>query len=62
MVYDDIKQIVCNEMMENIDQDMLKEVNHPFELFKIFDKMDSNMDGKVSFEDFYNVMTKKVYF
>lgn len=62
MVYDDVKQIVCNEMMDNIDQDMLKEVNYQFKLFKIFDKMDSNMDGKVSFEDFYNVMTKKVYF
>lgn len=27
----------------------------------MFNKTDSNADGKISFDDFYNVMTKKSY-
>lgn len=43
---------VARELCENVDEEVLME---------IVGRIDSNGDGKVTFEDFYNVMTKEVY-
>ncbi len=43
---------VAKELHEDVDEDILQE---------IVSRTDSNKDGKISFEDFYNVMTKKIY-
>ena len=50
--YKDLKE-KNEELNENIDEDTIKE---------IVKRTDSNMDGKISFEDFYNVLTRKVYY
>ena len=43
---------VAKELHEDVDEDILQE---------IIARTDSNKDGKLSFEDFFNVMTKKIY-
>jgi centrin-1 len=43
---------VARELGEVVDEEALAE---------IVGRIDSNGDGKVTFEDFYNVMTKEVY-
>ena len=48
---DDLK-VVSKELGEKVDDETLEEM---------INRIDSNMDGKVTFEDFYNAMTKKVY-
>ena len=47
----DLKR-VSKELQEEANEDTLNEM---------IKSIDSNLDGKVSFDDFYNVMTKKVY-
>jgi len=44
---------VAKELDEEISEDQLEE---------IIARIDSDGDGKVSFEDFYNVMTKGEYY
>jgi Ca2+-binding EF-hand superfamily protein len=62
--YDDLKQVVAKELQEDIDDDVLREVRQAGRegSLKIFSRTDSNKDGKLTFEDFYNVMTKRVYY
>lgn len=43
---------VAKELGENMDENELKEM---------IDRADSDGDGKVSFDDFYQVMTKKSF-
>lgn len=43
---------VAKELHEDVDEDILQE---------IIARTDSNKDGKISFEDFFNVMTKRIY-
>ena len=47
---DDLRS-VKKDLSEDIDEDSLK---------LIITKSDSNMDGKISFEDFYNVVTREI--
>ncbi len=47
----DLKR-VAKELGEKVDDDTLEEM---------IKRIDSNMDGKVTLEDFYNSMTKKNY-
>ncbi|KAM3137287.1 hypothetical protein pb186bvf_010657 [Paramecium bursaria] len=49
---EDLRQVV-KDFQEEIDEDQLAE---------IFKRTDSNQDGKLTFDDFYNVMVKKVYY
>ena len=41
-----------NHVKENLDLETLR---------LMLEKADSNKDGKISFEDFYAVMTKNIY-
>ena len=48
---DDLRQ-VAKDLGENVDEETLEE---------IVSRVDTNMDGKISFEDFYNVMTQRIF-
>lgn len=48
---DELK-LVSKELGEKVDDETLEEM---------INRIDTNMDGKVTFEDFYNAMTRKVY-
>lgn len=48
---EDIKEI-NRQLKENIDEDTMRQM---------LEKADSNRDGRMSFEDFYSVMTKTLY-
>lgn len=47
----DLKR-VSRELGENVEEEVLEEM---------IKSIDSNMDGKVSFDDFYNAMNKKIF-
>lgn len=47
----DLKEI-NRHLKENVDEEVLK---------LMMEKVDSNRDGKISFEDFYSVMVKTFY-
>ena len=47
----DLKR-VSRELGEKVEDEVLEEM---------IKSVDSNMDGKVEFEDFFNAMTKKVF-
>ena len=48
---DDLKKM-AKDLGENADDEILKEM---------IESLDSNMDGKVTFDDFYNAMTKRMF-
>lgn len=48
---DDLKR-VARELGENVTDETLQEM---------INRIDSNMDGQVTLDDFYNSMTKKSY-
>lgn len=58
---DDLRTVVYKDLGEEIDEDVLAEVII-IVICQIFRRTDSNQDGKMTFEDFYNVMSKKVYY
>ena len=47
----DLKR-VSRELGENVEEEVLEEM---------IKSIDSDMDGKVSFNDFYNAMNKKIF-
>ena len=47
----DLKR-VSRELGENVEEEVLEEM---------IKSIDSDMDGKVTFEDFYNAMNKKIF-
>lgn len=47
----DLKR-VSRELGENVEEEILEEM---------IKSIDSDMDGKVSFNDFYNAMNKKIF-
>jgi centrin-1 len=47
---EDLRRIV-QELNEDIDEEIIIEIVH---------KADSNMDGRISFNDFYNMVTRKI--
>jgi len=51
--YIDVEDLrrVAQDLNEDIDEEILTEIVH---------KADSNMDGKISFNDFYNLVTKRI--
>ena len=51
LTLDDLKDM-NNHVKENLDTETLR---------LMLQKADSNKDGKISFEDFYAVMTKNIY-
>jgi Ca2+-binding EF-hand superfamily protein len=51
LVLDDFREM-NSHVKENLDDETLR---------LMVEKADSNRDGKVSFEDFYSVMTKNIY-
>ncbi len=52
--YIDLKDLkrVCRELGEDMEET---------EMLEMIERADSTGDGKVSFEDFYNIMTKKSF-
>lgn len=48
---DDLKK-VARDLGEDVDDEVLQEM---------IASVDSNMDGRVTFEDFYNAMTKRIF-
>jgi len=51
LTLEDLKDM-NNHVKENLDLETLR---------LMLEKADSNKDGKISFEDFYAVMTKNIY-